>query len=78
MSFWPAFNLEGYPNRDSTPYVGRYRIPEAHSIVRGTLRYGGFAEIMLGFNKLGLLDETPNSKLIGRSWVRCRTARLRG
>ena len=36
---YPAFAFEGYPNRDSTPYDQRYRIPEAHTILRGTLRY---------------------------------------
>ena len=28
-----------YPNRDSTPYKERYNIPEARTIIRGTLRY---------------------------------------
>ena len=36
---YPAFAFEGYPNRDSTPYDKRYNIPEAHTILRGTLRY---------------------------------------
>jgi len=36
---YPAFAFEGYANRDSTPYDKRYNIPEAHTILRGTLRY---------------------------------------
>lgn len=36
---FPGFAFEGYPNRDSTPYDQRYNIPEAQTIIRGTLRY---------------------------------------
>lgn len=31
--------LEGYPNRDSLKYRDLYGIPEAHTVLRGTLRY---------------------------------------
>lgn len=31
--------LEGYPNRDSLKYRDLYGIPEAHTVIRGTLRY---------------------------------------
>ena len=37
--FLPGFNLEMFPNRDSTHYVDLYNIPTCHSIIRGTLRY---------------------------------------
>ena len=39
MDFMPGFNLEGFPNRDSTPYAKAYGIEGAHTILRGTLRY---------------------------------------
>ncbi len=39
MKFLPGYNLEGYPNRDSTSYVFAYGIPTAHTVIRGTLRY---------------------------------------
>lgn len=39
LRIYPAFAFEGYPNRDSTPYKERYLIPEAETIIRGTLRY---------------------------------------
>lgn len=32
-------SLEGYPNRDSLKYRDLYGIPEAHTVIRGTLRY---------------------------------------
>ena len=41
MNFLPGFNVEGYPNRDSTIYGELYGIREAHTLLRGTLRYAG-------------------------------------
>ena len=37
-----AFAFVAYPNRNSTPFKEFYRIPEAETVVRGTLRYQGF------------------------------------
>ena len=34
-----ALPLEGYPNRDSLKYSDLYGIPEAETVIRGTLRY---------------------------------------
>ena len=39
IRIYPGFAFEGYPNRDSLPYRERYGIPEAQTILRGTLRY---------------------------------------
>uniref|UniRef100_A0A8C5CHJ8 Aminoadipate-semialdehyde synthase n=1 Tax=Gadus morhua TaxID=8049 RepID=A0A8C5CHJ8_GADMO len=39
MDFLPGFNLEGFPNRDSTKYAEPYGIQDAHTLIRGTLRY---------------------------------------
>lgn len=36
LDFLPGFNLEGFPNRDSTAYGDYYGIPEAKTILRGT------------------------------------------
>lgn len=41
IDFLPGFNLEGYPNRDSTIYGELYGINSASTILRGTLRYKG-------------------------------------
>ena len=49
MDFLPGFSLEGYPNRDSTIYGDLYGIREAHTILRGTLRYKGICYRILGF-----------------------------
>ncbi|KAG8410441.1 saccharopine dehydrogenase (NADP+, L-glutamate-forming) [Metarhizium acridum] len=37
-----GFNLFAYKNRDNTGCTQRYNIPEAHTVVRGTLRHAGF------------------------------------
>ncbi len=52
----PAFAFVAYPNRDSTPFREFYNIPEAETIVRGTLRYQGFPEFVKALLQLGWLD----------------------
>lgn len=59
MDFLPGFNLEGFPNRDSTTYAEPYGIETAHTLVRGTLRFKGFSSAMSGFVKLGLINTEP-------------------
>ncbi|KAM9351728.1 alpha-aminoadipic semialdehyde synthase, mitochondrial [Symphorus nematophorus] len=56
MDFLPGFSLEGFPNRDSTKYSEPYGIENAHSLIRGTLRFKGFCKAMSGFVKLGLIS----------------------
>ncbi|XP_047452983.1 alpha-aminoadipic semialdehyde synthase, mitochondrial isoform X1 [Mugil cephalus] len=60
MDFLPGFNLEGFPNRDSTKYAEPYGIQTAHTLVRGTLRFRGFSNAMSGFVKLGLINSEPS------------------
>ncbi|CAI5712732.1 unnamed protein product [Hyaloperonospora brassicae] len=67
VSFLPAFNLEQIPNRNSLPYGKIYGIPDAHSLYRGTLRYGGCCEILYQLRKLGLFD-VDSSKFIPDTW----------
>ncbi len=47
MDFLPGFHLEGYPNRDSTAYGELYGIREAHTLLRGTLRYSGTIKLAI-------------------------------
>ena len=56
---YPGFAFEGYPNRDSTPYSERYHIPEAKTVLRGTLRYQGFPKFIKALVLLGMLSEEP-------------------
>lgn len=60
---FPAFAFEGYPNRDSSPYEQRYGIPEAQTIIRGTLRYQGNPRFVLTFADIGLLSDEPQAHL---------------
>ncbi|KAI2642132.1 Apo Saccharopine reductase [Xylaria nigripes] len=60
---YPGFAFVAYPNRDSTPYKERYNIPEAQTIIRGTLRYGGFPEFIKLLVDLGFLSDVENSAL---------------
>ncbi|XP_051978790.1 alpha-aminoadipic semialdehyde synthase, mitochondrial-like isoform X2 [Xyrauchen texanus] len=59
MDFLPGFNLEGFPNGDSTQYAQPYGIESAHTLIRGTLRFKGFSSAMSGFVKLGLINTEP-------------------
>lgn len=61
--FLPGFSLEGYPNRDSTIYGDLYGINEAQTIIRGTLRYKGYTDIIQGLVQLGLLSPNPEPVL---------------
>uniref|UniRef100_A0A1B6DNM3 Saccharopine dehydrogenase-like C-terminal domain-containing protein n=2 Tax=Clastoptera arizonana TaxID=38151 RepID=A0A1B6DNM3_9HEMI len=64
LDFLPGFALECYPNRDSLRYAQLYGIAaEAHTMIRGTLRYKGFLETMSCLHKLGLLDLTTHPNL---------------
>jgi len=65
----PAYAFVAYPNRDSTPFRVWYRIPEAETVVRGTLRYQGFPEFVKALVELGWLDEAKKEWLEeGMEW----------
>ncbi|KAG0290418.1 saccharopine dehydrogenase (NADP+, L-glutamate-forming), partial [Dissophora globulifera] len=63
IPIYPAFAFVGYPNRDSTPYKERYNIPEAQTILRGTLRYAGFPEFVKTLVDIGFLDDASQDFL---------------
>lgn len=51
-------SFEGYPNRNSVSYTEIYGIPEARTMLRGTLRYPGWCLKLKKISELGLLDIT--------------------
>ncbi|KAF6756526.1 Saccharopine dehydrogenase-domain-containing protein, partial [Ephemerocybe angulata] len=62
----PSFALEGLPNRDSLTYQSTYTLPPPpalRTLLRGTLRYPGFASLMGSFQALGLLDSASHITL---------------
>ncbi|KAL2823927.1 Saccharopine dehydrogenase [Aspergillus cavernicola] len=54
---YPGFAFVAYPNRDSTPYRERYGIPEVQTVIRGTLRYQGFPEMIKVLVDIGFLND---------------------
>ncbi|EXJ62754.1 saccharopine dehydrogenase [NADP+, L-glutamate-forming] [Cladophialophora yegresii CBS 114405] len=60
---YPGFAFVAYPNRDSTPYREKYNIPEAETVIRGTLRYQGFPEFVKVLVDIGFLSEAEQSYL---------------
>jgi spermidine synthase len=61
----PAYAFVAYPNRDSVPFREWYNIPEAETVVRGTLRYQGFPEFIKALVDLGWLEATVKEWLTG-------------
>jgi saccharopine dehydrogenase-like NADP-dependent oxidoreductase len=49
--------MEAYPNRDSLVYRDSFGLREAHTLVRGTLRYPGWGEVWQQLVRLGLPNE---------------------
>ncbi|KAJ3340537.1 DNA topoisomerase 2 [Gonapodya sp. JEL0774] len=64
---YPGFAFEGYANRDSTPYAKRYGIPEAKTVIRGTLRYSGFPRFVKALVDCGLLQDDKREYLSATS-----------
>lgn len=76
IDFLPGFSLEGFPNRDSNKYTELYGIREAHTVLRGTLRYRGkctssyyqtleLKPVLLGALSTGFSDTMQGMLLLG-------------
>lgn len=50
--------FESYANRDSLSYIIPYRLQDADTVLRGTLRQPGFCKAWLQLIKLGLTDDS--------------------
>ncbi|PQE29069.1 saccharopine dehydrogenase protein [Rutstroemia sp. NJR-2017a BBW] len=64
---YPGFAFVAYPNRDSTVYKERYNIPEAQTIIRGTLRYAGFPDEENSALKEPIPWKEATQKILGAS-----------
>lgn len=64
---YPGYAFEAYPNRDSTPFRERYDIPEAQTVIRGTMRYQGNPALVQVLNELGMLSEEQHDFLKTKS-----------
>ena len=71
----PYFVMDGYdfvayPNRNSVPFREFYKIPEADTVVRGSLRYEGNPAFIKAFADAGWLDATEKEWLKpGITWA---------
>ncbi|XP_050524129.1 alpha-aminoadipic semialdehyde synthase, mitochondrial isoform X2 [Daktulosphaira vitifoliae] len=64
LHFLPGFAFEGYPNRDSTQYAHLYGVAaEVKTMLRGTIRYKGFSEMMKILQKLQLISSKKHAAL---------------
>ncbi|KAG1721076.1 hypothetical protein EDD22DRAFT_962638 [Suillus occidentalis] len=61
-----VLKLEGLANRDSLPYAETYglgKLENLQTVLRGTLRYPGFSDLMHAFKVIGLLDTETSIQL---------------
>jgi saccharopine dehydrogenase-like NADP-dependent oxidoreductase len=65
-----AGEFEGYPNRDSLPYMEMYGLEGVRTMFRGTLRNLGHCAVWYQWVKLGLFDQKPRSDLAGLTFKR--------
>lgn len=64
------YDFVAYPNRNSVPFREFYSIPEAHTVVRGSLRYEGNPAFVKALIDLGWLDTTEKDWLKdGITWA---------
>ncbi|KAL6950177.1 saccharopine dehydrogenase (NADP+, L-glutamate-forming) [Hanseniaspora vineae] len=57
---YPGYAFVCYPNRDSTVFKDLYHIPEAETVIRGTLRFQGFPEFVKALVDMGMLKDEAN------------------
>ena len=71
----PYFVMDGYdfvayPCRNSVPFREFYKIPEADTVVRGSLRYDGNPAFIKAFADAGWLDANEKEWLkLGITWA---------
>ena len=65
-----GYNFVAYPNRNSVPFREFYAIPEAETVIRGSLRYDGNPTFVKALIDLGWLD-TQDSEWLkpGITWA---------
>ena len=59
-----GYSFVAYPNRNSVPFREFYGIPEADTVIRGSLRYEGNPSFVQALKELGFLDQSE------KDWLR--------
>jgi len=62
-------DFEGYPNRNSVPYVDIYDINSTKTLLRGTLRNKTWCEVWTKLGELGILDDNRKLDLKGKTYL---------
>jgi saccharopine dehydrogenase (NADP+, L-glutamate forming) len=75
---YPGFAFVAYPNRDSTVYKEIYNIPEADTVIRGTLRFQGFPEFIKVLVDIGFLSDEKSATFESPIAWKDATAKLIG
>jgi saccharopine dehydrogenase (NADP+, L-glutamate forming) len=65
-----GYDFVAYPNRDSVPFQNFYRIPEAHTVIRCSLRYKGNPAFVQALARLDWLEQEKKEWLKdGLTWA---------
>lgn len=65
-----GYSFVAYPNRNAVPFRDFFGIPEAETVVRGSLRYRGNPEFIQALAGLGWLDDEEKAWLLsGITWA---------
>ncbi|KAK6844339.1 saccharopine dehydrogenase [Apiospora arundinis] len=68
--FIEGYAFKAYPNRDPIPYQDFYQIPEAHAVIRSSLRYKGNPALVKALFDLHWLNPYPQGWLVpGKTWA---------
>ena len=66
-----GYDFVAYPNRNSVPFREFYKIPEAHTVLRGSLRYEGNPAFVQALANLGWLEQDKKDWLRdGMTWAK--------
>jgi len=69
-------DFEGYPNRDSLPFIAQYGIDTTSGMFRGTLRNLGWCQTLKKLGELGFFSEEHRNDLEGRSFQQVLAAQV--
>ncbi|KAI1329103.1 Saccharopine dehydrogenase [Xylariaceae sp. FL0255] len=69
-----GYSFLAYPNRNSVPFRELYHIPEAQTVIRGSLRYDGNPQLVKALIDLGWINADAKDWLLpGMTWAEIQT-----
>ncbi|KAK8854594.1 spermidine synthase [Kwoniella newhampshirensis] len=61
--FWKDGKIAEVAGKDLIVFKGFYGLKDVQNLVRGTMRYAGFPEVVTAWKEIGLLDDAPQEYL---------------